>query len=84
VIVLAVVAVQVIGGAVSVAAIRDGWYATPTKPAWTPPNWVFGPVWTVLYGMMAAAGWVVWANRRTHDVRRPLLAFVIQLGLNLL
>lgn len=36
------------------------WYANLAKPAWTPPNWLFGPVWTVLYLMMAIAAWLVW------------------------
>lgn len=36
------------------------WYATLAKPSWTPPNWVFGPVWSVLYVMIAVAGWLAW------------------------
>lgn len=36
------------------------WYAQLRKPGWTPPNWAFGPVWTVLYIMIAIAGWLVW------------------------
>ena len=36
------------------------WYAALAKPAWTPPNWVFGPVWTVLYVMIAVAGYLAW------------------------
>jgi tryptophan-rich sensory protein len=36
------------------------WYAGLVKPAWTPPNWLFGPVWTVLYVMIAIAGWLAW------------------------
>lgn len=36
------------------------WYATLRKPRWTPPNWLFGPVWSVLYIMIAIAGWMVW------------------------
>ncbi len=36
------------------------WYAQMRKPSWTPPNWAFGPVWTVLYIMIAIAGWLVW------------------------
>ena len=38
------------------------WYAGLIKPAWTPPNWVFGPVWTTLYVMIALAGWLVWRS----------------------
>lgn len=36
------------------------WYAGIAKPSWTPPNWLFGPVWSVLYVMIAFAGWLVW------------------------
>lgn len=36
------------------------WYAALPKPSWTPPNWLFGPVWTVLYIAIAVAGWLVW------------------------
>ncbi len=56
------------------------WYAALAKPAWTPPNWLFGPVWTVLYAAMAVAAWLVW--RRT-GVASPALAFYgLQLLLN--
>ena len=37
-----------------------GWYRTLARPAIAPPNWVFGPVWTLLYGLMAFAAWRVW------------------------
>ena len=47
--------------AVSGAQFLPGeWYAHLIKPAWTPPNWVFGPVWTVLYIMIAVSGWLAW------------------------
>jgi benzodiazapine receptor len=36
------------------------WYLTLEKPTWTPPGWVFGPAWTLLYVMIAIAGWLVW------------------------
>jgi len=43
------------------AVFRPGdWYAGLRKPGWTPPNWVFGPVWSILYIMIAIAGWLTW------------------------
>jgi tryptophan-rich sensory protein len=47
------------------------WYAQLTKPAWNPPNWIFGPVWTALYIAIAAAGWRIWLS--TGRVRRLAL-----------
>lgn len=59
------------------------WYRTLRKPAWTPPGWVFGPVWTVLYILMATAAWLVWRRRHEVPVRVPLTFFGVQLALNL-
>jgi len=58
------------------------WYATLRKPAWTPPNWLFGPVWTALYLAMAVAAWLVWRQAGFSPARLPLTLFVIQLALN--
>lgn len=56
------------------------WYPTLTKPSFNPPNWVFAPVWTTLYILMAVAGWRVW---RITDFRaRALLYWALQLVLN--
>jgi tryptophan-rich sensory protein len=41
------------------------WYAALAKPSWTPPGWIFGPVWAVLYVMIAAAGWLAWRGGAT-------------------
>jgi translocator protein len=60
------------------------WYAALTKPSWNPPNWVFGPVWTLLYGMMAVAGWLVWKHVGWEGGRIAILLFATQLLLNLL
>ncbi|GAA2968355.1 TspO/MBR family protein [Actinokineospora diospyrosa] len=56
-----------------------GWYASADKPWFTPPNWLFGPVWTVLYGLIAVAAWLVW---RRGD-RSALGVWAVQLALNL-
>lgn len=50
------------GAAATGVLFRPGaWYESLAKPAWTPPNWLFGPAWTVLYIAMAVAGWLVWS-----------------------
>lgn len=41
-------------------AVPDAWFAALQKPGFNPPNWVFGPAWTVLYAMMAVAAWRVY------------------------
>lgn len=58
------------------------WYDQLTKPPWTPPDWLFGPVWTVLYGMMALAAWLVWRTRGFSGARLGLALFGTQLALN--
>jgi benzodiazapine receptor len=50
----------VIGLAIGLLNVPDGWYAALTKPWFNPPNWVFGPAWTTLYILIAIAGWRVW------------------------
>lgn len=75
--------VGAIGGLATSSSLSD-WYPNLTKPAWTPPNWVFAPVWTILYLMMGIAVWRVWGLGPEHrPVRTALVLFGIQLGLNL-
>ncbi|MGC8743726.1 MAG: TspO/MBR family protein [Verrucomicrobiia bacterium] len=65
-------------GLVTAPAVRD-WYPSLVKPSWTPPSWVFGPVWTLLYALMAIAAWLVW---RKDGWSSALGLFAIQLTLN--
>ena len=58
------------------------WYAALKKPSWNPPSWIFAPVWTALYTMMAVAAWLVWKRGGFAAQRRPLALFLTQLGLN--
>ena len=58
------------------------WYASLKKPSWNPPGWIFGPVWTALYTMMAVAAWLIWRRGCWAAQRRPLTLFLVQLALN--
>jgi tryptophan-rich sensory protein len=68
--------------AVASLAAPGEWYAGLRKPAWTPPNWLFGPVWTVLYTLMAFAAWLVWHHGGLARQALPLAAYGVQLTLN--
>jgi benzodiazapine receptor len=69
-------------GSIGTAGNVDGWYATAEKAPWNPPNFLFGPVWTVLYALMSVAAWLVWRRRYSVDTRPALVAYVVQLVLN--
>jgi len=69
-------------GAISTIQNVDGWYAQADRAFWTPPNLVFGPIWTLLYTLMSAAAWLVWRERKASDVRPALVTYVVQLVLN--
>lgn len=60
------------------------WYAALAKPSWNPPSWVFGPVWTLLYAMMAVAAWLVWRQAGWRAAAPALAVFALQLVLNAL
>ena len=71
-----------IGGLATARGVVE-WYPTLAKPAWTPPSWLFGPVWTVLYATMGVAAWLVWrAAGNFRSARRELALWGIQLTLN--
>ncbi|OGO10492.1 MAG: hypothetical protein A2Z66_00910 [Chloroflexi bacterium RBG_13_66_10] len=62
--------------------LPDAWYASLRKPRWNPPNWIFAPVWTLLYILMAVAAWMVWRQLGIRGALLPLGLFIIQLALN--
>lgn len=73
------IVVTFIAPALGAWAMPGEWYAALRKPSWNPPSWIFGPVWTVLYLMMATAAWLVW--RRGGPRSAPVL-YAVQLALN--
>jgi translocator protein len=60
----------------------DGWYFTLTKPSWNPPAWVFGPVWSLLYTLMAVSAWIVWRKGGWQAQGKILGLFLLQWFLN--
>jgi benzodiazapine receptor len=72
-----------IGSMFTISAI-PGWYRTLNKPTFNPPNWIFGPVWSVLYLMMAVALWLVWQKIGWNWKHPAYYIFLIQLVLNAL
>jgi benzodiazapine receptor len=69
-------------GGLATAGNVEGWYTTADRAPWSPPNSVFGPVWTFLYTAMAVAAWLVW-RKQAPGTRRALTVYGIQLALNL-
>lgn len=77
-----VYAVAALGGLATAHGVRD-WYPSLAKPAWTPPSWIFGPVWTLLYALIALVAWRVWRLPVAVAGRVELLrGWWLQLGLN--
>ena len=74
------------------AAAIGGWasaqaatfYGHLAQPAWAPPAWLFGPVWSVLYALMGVAAWLVWRVGGFASARSALLLFLTQLAVNAL
>ena len=71
-----------LGGLASVNA--GGFYVELARPAWAPPSWLFGPVWTVLYILMGTAAWLVWRKVGLRSTNPSLKLFLVQLALNAL
>lgn len=84
--VLSVIVVELLGaaGAWFTSNVVDTWYADLVKPAGAPPNWVFAPVWTILYALIGISFALIW--HRTDEAgprRRAVIPFFVQLALNL-
>jgi tryptophan-rich sensory protein len=69
-------------GAALTSTSVGNWYLTLAKPSWTPPEWLFGPVWTTLFFLMGTAAWFVWRQGGWSASRLPLFLFAVQLVLN--
>ncbi|MGI6878495.1 TspO/MBR family protein [Microbacterium sp. gxy059] len=86
---LAVVAVIAVGGSFATMGNVEGWYADVDKVPWNPPGAVFGPAWSILYLLIALAGFLLWRSGRVREeddgLGRVLAGFyIVQLMLNAL
>ncbi|HSQ31761.1 MAG TPA: TspO/MBR family protein [Gemmatimonadaceae bacterium] len=83
---IAWIAVSLLAGAIgAVASVNAGsFYNQLVRPAWAPPGWLFGPVWTLLYILMGIAAWLVWRAAGWSGARAALTLFVLQLAINTL
>ena len=77
----ATAAVAALGGAATKRG-RGLWYRLLRKPRYNPPSWLFGPVWTALYGLMSWSAYRIWKQPASPDRTRALAIWVAQLGLN--
>lgn len=76
----ATVAAAALGGVAAGSSGED--YQQLRRPSWAPPSWLFGPVWTALYVLIAVAGWLVWRALGWRGARRELTLYAAQLVLN--
>ena len=87
IVVVTCLAIGYFSGMVTQSSIKT-WFPTLIKPSFNPPNWVFAPVWSMLYIIMGIAAGLVWnrmeASKDKELVKKSLIFFAIQLGLNAL
>ena len=87
IVVVTCLAIGYFSGMATQSSIKT-WFPTLIKPSFNPPNWVFAPVWSMLYIMMGIAAGLVWNRLELSDdkelVKKSLVFFAIQLGLNAL
>jgi benzodiazapine receptor len=83
--VVSILVVELVGILSSFATFSSipNWYALLIKPSFNPPNWIFGPVWTILYLMIGISLYLVWTSRIKSDLKiKAYWIFAIQLALN--
>jgi tryptophan-rich sensory protein len=74
--------ISFLGGIITQDSVGT-WYQTLNKPDFNPPDWLFAPVWIILFFMMGMAAWLVWLKKGFGESKLAMSLFVIQLALNL-
>lgn len=69
-------------GSLATTPTIGNWYVLLNKPSFNPPNYLFGPVWTLLFTLMGISAYLVWKKKK--KITTPLIFYAVQLGLNLL
>lgn len=85
--IISILIVQLAGiiGSIFTSSSVSTWYQSLVKPSFTPPNWIFGPVWIILYLLMGIALYLVWGKGfKNKGVKIAVYIFILQLILNLL
>tara|TARA_B100000579_G_C22348021_1_gene628109 strand:- start:103 stop:570 length:468 start_codon:yes stop_codon:yes gene_type:complete len=62
-------------GSIATINFKEPWYSLLTKPSYSPPDWIFAPVWTTLYLMMATAIWIFW-HSKNRDINTIYIYFI--------
>lgn len=86
VLVISILIAQTAGaiGSIFTAKSIPTWYAGIEKPFFSPPNWLFGPVWVALYALMGIAAYLVWQKRQTAGAKQGLWLYLVHLAANAL
>lgn len=80
-----VAATSVFGAVGGLASANDtGFYGSLVQPAWAPPAWLFGPVWSTLYLAMSVSAWLIWRRHGFSSAKPALTLFFVQLSFNAL
>ncbi|MBE6506526.1 MAG: tryptophan-rich sensory protein [Methanocorpusculum parvum] len=83
--VLICLAAGMLGSLVTMPAVESMWFIDLNKPVFQPPNWLFAPVWTILYILMGVAAGIVFVKSKDHMMKKTaLILFAVQLVLNIL
>lgn len=85
--IVSVVGCELVGilGSIFTFSSIPTWYATLNKPFFAPPNWIFGPAWTLLYLLMGISFYLIWRqDGQKKKIKEAKIFFLIQLGLNFL